>query len=278
MSRIKELFKKKPERVLNVYCTAGYPKLNSTIEVIKALHSAGADIIELGMPYSDPLADGPVIQTSGKKALQNGMTITKLFDQLQDFRMLSFRNGSNIHIENVPDTPLADGGLHVPVILMGYLNPLLQYGFEKFCEKAFEVGIDGLIIPDLPVYEFEHEYKSIVEKYNLDFIFLVTPETPEERIKKLDSLSSGFLYAVSSSSLTGSEKDFLTIDTYLKRLQAMNLKNPLLVGFGIKDKASFEAVCKHANGAIIGSAYINALENSTDIETVTKNFLDGILK
>jgi len=237
--------------------------LNSTIEVMKGLQNAGVDIIELGMPYSDPLADGPVIQASGAKALQNGMTISKMFNQLKDFRNPPLRD---------------DGGGGIPVILMGYLNPLLQYGFEKFCEKAFEVGIDGLIIPDLPVYEFEHEYKSIVEKYNLDFIFLVTPETPEERIKKLDSLSSGFLYAVSSSSLTGSEKDFSIIETYLKRLQAMNLKNPLLVGFGIKDKASFEAVCKHANGAIIGSAYINALENSTDIETVTKNFLDGILK
>ncbi|HVE60234.1 MAG TPA: tryptophan synthase subunit alpha [Chitinophagaceae bacterium] len=261
MSRIKELFEKKQDRILNVYCTAGYPQLNSTIEVMKALQNAGADIIELGMPYSDPLADGPVIQASGAKALQNGMTISRLFGQLKDFRI----------------SPPTGGDGRIPVILMGYLNPLLQYGFEKFCKKASEAGIDGLIIPDLPEYEFEHEYRPIVEKYGLDFIFLVTPETSEERIKKLDSLSSGFLYAVSSSSLTGSEKDFSTVEKYLQRLQAMNLKNPVLVGFGIKDRASFESACRYANGAIVGSAYIKALENATDIEYATREFLKGVI-
>jgi len=263
MSRIKALFEKKQERILNIYCTAGYPQLNSTIEVMKALEDSGADIIELGMPYSDPLADGSVIQASGAKALQNGMSITKLFEQLKDFR-------------NSPPAG-GDGGIEIPVILMGYFNPLLQYGFEKFCAKAFEVGIDGLIIPDLPIYEFEQEYKPIIEKHGLDFIFLVTPETSEERIKKLDSLSSGFLYAVSSSSLTGSNKDFLQVELYLQRLHAMELKNPVMVGFGIKDKASFESACKYANGAIIGSAYIKALEKTKDIEETTKNFLEGIL-
>ncbi|MFN2437863.1 MAG: tryptophan synthase subunit alpha [Chitinophagaceae bacterium] len=275
MSRIKELFEKKQDRILNVYCTAGYPQLNSTIEVIKILENAGADIIELGMPYSDPLADGPVIQASGAKALQNGMTITKLFDQLKDFRTSSLECGSNPTQHSIANPPLGDGG--IPVILMGYLNPLLQYGFEKFCKKASEVGIDGLIIPDLPEYEFEHEYKQIVEKYGLDFIFLVTPETSKERIKKLDSLSSGFLYAVSSSSLTGSDKDFSTVENYLQRLQTMKLKNPVLVGFGIKDRASFESACRYANGAIIGSAYIKALENATDIEYATKEFLKGVI-
>jgi len=255
MSRINDLFERKKERVLNVYCTAGFPHLNSTIEVMKALQENGADLIELGMPYSDPLADGPVIQASSTKALQAGMTIAKLFEQLKDFRK----------------------EIKVPVVLMGYLNPLLQYGFEKFCAKASEVGIDGLIIPDIPMFEYENEYAALVKKHGLDFVFLVTPETSEERIKKLDGLSSGFLYAVSSSSITGSDKDFSPVETYLQRLKEMNLKNPVLVGFGIKDKATFDAACKYANGAIIGSAYIKALENGNDVEDATKKFLEEVV-
>jgi tryptophan synthase alpha chain len=222
---------------------------------MRSLQENGADLIELGMPYSDPLADGPVIQASSSKALQNGMTISTLFNQLKDFR----------------------NDISVPVILMGYLNPLLQYGFDKFCAKAAEVGIDGIIIPDIPMYEFEQEYKAIIEKYGLDFIFLVTPETSDERIKNLDQLSSGFLYAVSSSSITGSDKDFSPVETYMHKLQSLNLKNPVLVGFGIKDKATFETACKYANGAIIGSAYIKALESNENVEVATENFLKGIL-
>ena len=218
MSRINDLFAKKTGKIINVYCTAGYPELESTMNVMRALQANGVDLIELGMPYSDPLADGPVIQASSSRALNNGMTISKLFEQLKDFRK----------------------EIKTPVVLMGYLNPLLQYGFEKFCAKAAEVGIDGLIIPDIPIYEYETEYKNIVKKYGLDFIFLVTPETSEERIKKLDELSSGFLYAVSSSSITGSDKNFSEVETYLQRLKKMNLKNPVLVGFGIKDKSTFE--------------------------------------
>ncbi|MGN6163400.1 MAG: tryptophan synthase subunit alpha [Flavisolibacter sp.] len=256
MSRIDDLFKKKKNNILNVYCTAGYPQLNSTLPIMKALEKYGADLIELGMPYSDPLADGPVIQASSSVALHNGMTISTLFEQLKDFR----------------------NDINVPVVLMGYLNPLLQYGFEKFCAKAAEVGIDGLIIPDIPMYEYEKEYSAIIKKYGLDFIFLVTPETSEERIKKLDSLSSGFLYAVSSSSLTGSDKDFSAVETYLQKLQLLNLKNPVLVGFGIKDKATFGTACRYANGAIIGSAYIKALDRAEIIEEKTKFFLEGILK
>ena len=254
MKRIKELFEKKQHGVLNVYCTAGYPQLNSTLDVMKCLQANGADLIELGMPYSDPLADGPVIQASSTQALQNGMTISKLFEQLRGFR----------------------NEIHVPVVLMGYLNPLLQYGFENFCEKAAEVGIDGLIIPDIPMYEYENEYGEIIRRYDLDFIFLVTPETSEDRIKKLDELSSGFLYAVSSSSITGSDKDFSPVETYLSRLKEMKLKNPILVGFGIKDKSSFQTACKYANGAIIGSAYIKAIENS-NTEEATKKFLEEVL-
>lgn len=254
MSRIQALFRRKQRRVLNVYCTAGYPQLTSTLEVMKALQESGADLIELGMPYSDPLADGPVIQASSAVALANGMTLTRLFEQLKDFRK----------------------DIQVPVVLMGYLNPVLQYGFERFCADAAGLGIDGLIIPDIPVYEFETEYKAITEKYGLDFIFLITPETPEARVRKIDSLSSGFLYAVSSSSITGSDKDFGAVEAYLQRLEGMGLKNPILVGFGIKDKETFDVASKHTAGAIIGSAYIKALQKSNDIKKETREFLEAV--
>ena len=254
MSRIKELFDQKKNNILNVYCTAGFPKPESTVPVMKALQDSGVDMIELGMPYSDPLADGPVIQASSTTALANGMTIAKLFDQLKGFRQQ----------------------IYVPVILMGYMNPVLQYGFEKFCQHAADTPIDGLILPDLPEYEFETEYGAIIQRYGLNFIFLVTPETSEERIRKLDSLSTGFLYAVSSSSTTGKDKDMNAVDSFLQKLQNMKLKNPVLVGFGIKDKATFQQACAHANGAIIGSAFIRALENAVDVEHSIKDFVAGI--
>jgi len=263
MSRITELFKQKSSNVLNVYCTAGYPRLDSTLTVMKALQDNGADIIELGMPYSDPLADGPVIQASGGIALDNGMSIARLFEQLKNFR---FNN-----------PPLGDGGIHLPVILMGYMNPVLQYGFERFCGDAAAVGVDGLILPDLPQHEFETEYGAIIKKYGLDFIFLVTPETSVSRVKELDALSTGFLYAVSSSSTTGKDKDFNAVEKYLQKLQAMQLRNPVLVGFGIKDKDTFDAACRHANGAIIGTAYIKAIENADDVKVATKEFLEAIV-
>lgn len=264
MSRIQELFKRKKDHVLNIYCTAGYPQLESTLPVMQALQANGADLIELGMPYSDPLADGPVIQASSTVALANGMTIAKLFEQLKALR----NSGS----------PSGAGGINVPVILMGYMNPVLQYGFERFCADAAAVGVDGLILPDLPEYEFETEYGAVIKKHGLDFIFLVTPETAVERVKKLDTLSKGFLYAVSSSSTTGKDKDMGDVSAYLKKLQAMNLKNPVLVGFGIKDKASFEAACAHAQGAIIGTAFIQALENKADIPQAVKQFMNKVLQ
>ena len=255
MSRIQELFAKKQKKILNVYFTAGFPQLNSTRNVMKALENSGADLIELGMPYSDPLADGPVIQASGSKALDNGMTIHVLFEQLTNFRK----------------------EITIPLILMGYMNPVLQYGFENFCKDAASIGVDGLILPDLPEYEYETIYGAIIKKYKLDFVFLVTPETSESRIKKLDALSSGFLYAVSSSATTGKDKDFSAVEKYLQRLQSMGLKNPILVGFGIKDKETFHSACKYANGAIIGSAFIQMLENSKNLSEDTKSFLQKII-
>jgi tryptophan synthase alpha chain len=255
MSRITELFKRKKDHVLNIYCTAGYPELDSTLSVMKALEQNGADMIELGMPYSDPLADGPIIQQSSSVAIANGMTIRRLFDQLRDMRK----------------------EINVPVILMGYMNPVLQYGFEKFCEQAATAGIDGLILPDLPIYEFETEYGDIIKRHGLDFIFLVTPETSNERVKRLDQLSTGFLYAVSSSSTTGGDKSMSDVSGYLEKLKKIGLKNPVLVGFGIKDKESFEAACSQASGAIIGTAFIKALGNNKAIESSVKQFLGAVL-
>ena len=255
MSRIKKLFSEKKKDILNVYCTAGYPKLESTVEVLNALQKHGADMVEIGMPYSDPLADGPVIQASSSIALANGMTIEKLFEQLKDCR----------------------NEFHLPLILMGYLNPVLQFGFEKFCNIAKELGIDGIILPDLPIYEFENEYKKYFDENSLDFIFLITPETSDERIRKIDAFSTGFIYAVSSSSTTGNNKEIDQQENYFLRLQKMNLKNPVLVGFGIKDRATFLSACKYSNGAIIGSAYIKALQNATDIQADTQKFLAKIL-
>jgi tryptophan synthase alpha chain len=254
MNRLETLFKKKSDNILNVYCTAGYPQLNSTVDVMKALQENGADIIELGMPYSDPLADGPVIQQSSSIALANGMTIKKLFEQLKNFRK----------------------DITIPVLLMGYMNPVLQYGFEKFCADAASVGIDGLILPDLPGHEFETEYGAIIKKHRLDFIFLVTPETSEARIKKLDELSTGFLYAVSSSSTTGKDKNMTDVTGYLQKLKNLKPRNPVLVGFGIKDRNTFKTACANANGAIIGTAYINALAHGGNIDDITKDFLHSI--
>ncbi len=254
MSRIKELFIRKKNNILNVYCTAGFPRLNDTIEVMLALQENGVDMIELGMPYSDPLADGPVIQASSSKAIANGMSIPVLFDQLKDFRKK----------------------IHVPVVLMGYMNPVLRFGFGRFCEAAAAAGIDGLILPDLPLHEYETEYSQVIKEQGLDSIFLVTPETAVDRIVKIDDLSSGFLYAVSSSSTTGKNKDFSVVEQYLQRLQAMQLKNPVLVGFGINDANTFSQACRYAKGAIIGTAFIHALSNGSNIKQAVSSFIQSI--
>jgi tryptophan synthase alpha chain len=254
MSRTQDLFRQKTGNVLNIYYTAGYPHLNSTIEIMKSLERGGADIIELGMPYSDPLADGPVIQASNAKALANGMNIEILFEQLKDFRK----------------------EVSIPVILMGYLNPVLQFGFEKFCATAQQVGVDGLIIPDLPSYEFENSYAGILKKYALDFTFLVTPETSDERIRKLDSLSSGFLYAVSASSITGGSGSAGNLYGFLQRLKGLRLETPVLVGFGIRSRDDFQKISKVVNGAIIGTAFINAISEGGDPISAARHFVQQV--
>ncbi|MCT4328439.1 tryptophan synthase subunit alpha [Elizabethkingia anophelis] len=238
---------------LNIYFTAGVPQLNDTAQIMKTIQFAGADMIEVGIPYSDPVADGPVIQKSDELALQNGMTIAKLFEQLK----------------TVKDE------INIPVILMGYLNPVLKFGFEKFCQECQASGVSGLILPDLPPIEFEKKYQKILEQYGINFTFLVTPETSDERIQYLDSLSSGFLYAVSSSSTTGTNQE-IDNDAYFKRLKSLNLKNPILIGFSIKNKTDFDKVTQHADGAIIGSAFVKILLENENWESKAAEFIKSI--
>jgi len=261
MNQIQKLFSEKEKKILSIYFTAGFPELDATEKILTALINSGADLIEVGMPYSDPLADGPVIQNSSMKALQNGMTIKTLFQQLNHFH-----KGSSLKAGNVP------------LILMGYLNPVLQYGFEKFCMDAKDAGISGVILPDLPITEYENEYKNIFKENELSFIFLITPETSEERIKKIDAISNGFIYAVSSSSITGRDTDMNAQENYFERIKKMNLKNKVLIGFGIKDRQTFGQACKYAAGAIIGTAYIKAIEHTDNIEEATETFLNSILQ
>ena len=260
MNKIEKLFSEKGANILSIYFTAGFPQLNDTVNVLAALQNNGADIIEIGIPYSDPLADGPVIQKSGMKAIENGMSIQTLFEQLQLFKSHKSRKES------------------VPLVLMGYLNPVLQFGFERFCKEAKDAGISGLILPDLPIREYEKEYKSIVEENGLNFIFLITPETSDERIHKIDNLTTGFIYAVSSSSITGGNTDMNAQESYFQRIQKLGLKNKILIGFGIRDHETFRFACKYAAGAIIGTAYINQIEKTADINQATKLFLNSILQ
>ncbi|WP_153399594.1 tryptophan synthase subunit alpha [Chryseobacterium vaccae] len=239
---------------LNIYFTAGIPQLEDTADVIQLIQDSGADMIEIGMPYSDPVADGPIIQQAHELALQNGMTIEKLFSQLKTIKE----------------------EIRIPVILMGYINPVLSFGFEKFCLECSESGVSGLIIPDLPPIEFEKNYQQILKKYNLNFTFLVTPETSDERILYLDSLSSGFLYAVSSSSTTGNENAVLKNESYLTRLASLPLKNPVMIGFGIKSKEDFENVTEKADGGIIGTAFVNILLQHKDWKNVAIDFIHAV--
>lgn len=252
MNRFQKLFSQKQNAILSVYFTAGFPRLNDTVEIIRELSAAGADMIEIGIPFSDPMADGPVIQQSSQKALNNGMTQTILFEQLRDIRKVT----------------------DIPLVLMGYVNPLMQFGFERFCAQAAKAGIDGLILPDLPMQEYLIEFQPITKKYGLENILLVTPETEEARIRLIDSHSSAFIYLVSTASTTGARNTFSdeTV-TYFERIHRMHLNNPQLVGFGISNKATFQAASLHTRGAIVGSAFIKCLDKNPDIPSAVSDFM-----
>lgn len=238
MNRINKLFEQKNKSVLSIYFTAGYPALNDTVDIAEALEQAGADFLEIGIPYSDPLADGPVIQNSSLTSIGNGMTIKVLFEQLKELRKR----------------------VNIPVLLMGYFNPVLQYGVERFCAACAEVGVDGVIIPDLPMYEYEDLYQDCFTKHNLSNVFLITPQTSDERIRHIDGLTNGFIYLLSSASTTGKNLDLSSkTDDYFARIKNMNLKNPAMIGFGISDHASFSKANEYASGAIVGTAFVRLL-------------------
>lgn len=254
MNKLQQLFQHKKKDLLSIYFTAGYPHLNDTLKIARALEQNGADFLEIGFPYSDPVADGPVIQQSSKVALDNGMTLALLFEQLTGLRK----------------------EVSIPVLLMGYVNVVLQYGVENFCKKCIEVGVDGCIIPDLPMYEYEESYQPIFEKYGISNIFLVTPQTTEERIRKIDDLSDAFIYLVSSSSTTGSSLDLSSPATqYFQYISSLKLKNPQMIGFGISDKRTYDVANTYASGAIIGSAFVKNID-ADDIEESVKTFMQKI--
>jgi tryptophan synthase alpha chain len=255
MNSIQELFQKKDKNYLSIYFTCGYPKLDDTTKVILALEKSGVDFIEVGLPYSDPLADGPTIQESSQKALENGINLDIIFEQL-------------LTIKETNKTPL---------VLMGYLNQLLKYGEDKFCQKVVDCGIDTVIIPDLPMVEFERHYQQLFEKHGITNVFLITPHTSEDRIKKIDSYSKAFIYVVASASITGVKGDISNQQVeYFERIKAMNLKSKLIIGFGISDKETFTTACNYANGAIIGSAFIKNL-GINGVEK-TDEFVEGVLQ
>lgn len=256
-NKLTQLFNSKPKDLLNIFFTAGYPQLEDTTTILKALEDAQVDLVEIGIPFSDPLADGPTIQESSKKALENGMSIEKLFTQLERYR-----------IENP--------GANTPILLMGYLNPVMQFGLDKFCSRCASVGVDGLIIPDLPMYSYQMEFKEIFEKHHISNVFLVTPQTSEKRIREIDANSTGFIYAVSSASTTGSKADFSAAADYLGKLRDMELKTPVLTGFNIKNAQNFKDACSYVDGAIIGSEFIRQITLSSDISTTVDEFVKSV--
>ena len=240
MNRLNKLFESDKDNLLSIYFTAGYPELNTTVDIAEALEKAGVDFLEIGFPYSDPVADGPTIQHSSEKALENGMNLNQLFEELKDLRKR----------------------VSIPILLMGYVNPMVQYGIERFCKKAAEVGVDGVIVPDLPMYEYETLYSKYFTDNGLSNIFLVTPQTSEERIRKIDGLTNSFIYLLSSSSITGKNLQVSNaIEDYYKRIKAMQLKNPEVIGFGISNNETFTKACEYARGAIVGSAFVKFLAN-----------------
>ena len=254
MNRINQLFQNKKD-ILSIYVTAGYPNLDDTVRIITALEKAGVDLIEIGMPFSDPLADGPTIQASSLVALGNGMSIKTLFSQLKDIRK----------------------SVSIPLILMGYVNPVHKYGINEFIAKCAEVGIDGAIIPDLPFNEYLEVYKPVFEKHNVANISLITPQTPDARIRTIDDNSNAFIYLVSSAAVTGAKKGLSPQQLdYFERVKAMKLKNPTLIGFGISDNESFVQTCNYSSGAIVGSAFVKMIGQSNDIETDIANFVKSI--
>ena len=256
MHRIDTRFQQKKNNLLSIYFTAGFPSLNDTLSIIKHLDEAGVDMIEIGFPFSDPLADGPVIQQSSGQAIENGMTLPVLFEQLKNIRQ---------HTQ-------------LPLVLMGYMNPVLQYGEREFFTKCKEIGIDGVILPDMPLDYFEHKLKTMVEENNIANILLITPETSTERIHQIDNLSKGFVYMVSSNSITGGNKTMDLQTDYFNRIKGMNLKNPTIIGFGIKDKETYENACKYSNGAIIGTAFIQHLKQYGIAKESIQTFIKNIRK
>ncbi|MGY3054101.1 tryptophan synthase alpha chain [Pedobacter sp. UYEF25] len=250
MNRIKQLFEKK-KNILSIYYTAGYPNTEDTVHIAELLEQFGADMLEIGFPYSDPVADGPVIQASSKQSLDQGMTLELLFTQLKDLRKT----------------------VTIPVLLMGYVNPVLQFGVEQFCKACADVGVNGCIVPDLPIVEYEEFYRQDFEKYNLSNIFLITPQTADERIRKIDGLSNGFIYLLSSSATTGKNLEVGDVtENYFKRIKDMQLANKTMIGFGISDRETFNKACKYANGAIIGTAFVKAIADGNLEESVC-NFM-----
>ncbi|MFN8237404.1 MAG: tryptophan synthase subunit alpha [Chitinophagales bacterium] len=255
MNRIKELFQRKQQSILSVFCTAGFPELESIVPVLEQLQADGVDMVEIGMPFSDPTADGPVIQHSNTIAINNGMNLKVLFAQLEHIR----------------------AKIHIPLVLMGYINPAMQYGFDNFLKDANNCGIDGVIIPDLPIYEYETFYKEKFSQYHIQNIFLVTPQTSEERIRKIDTLTDAFVYIVSSNAITGGNSDIQKEQTsYFERIRNMQLRNPSLIGFGIRDKQTFDTACRYANGAIIGTAFIKAIDQSKNLNQDITSFIRSI--
>lgn len=256
MNRINQLFSAKQKDILSIYFCAGFPTLEGTVNTIKALEKKGVNMIEIGIPFSDPMADGPVIQHAATRALKNGMTLNLLFDQLKDIRK----------------------EVHIPLVLMGYLNPIMQYGFENFCRTCRETGIDGVIIPDLPFKDYMEEFRPIAEKQDVKVIMLITPETSEERIRLIDEHTDGFIYMVSSAAITGAQNDFnAQKQAYFQRISDMNLRNPRMIGFGISNKQTFETASAHAAGAIIGSKFVTLLdEENGDAEKATDRLLEAL--
>ena len=255
MNRINRLFEEQKKDILSVYFTAGYPNLEDTLEIIRELQKQGIRQVEIGIPFSDPMADGPVIQASSSKALRNGMTLKKLFAQLENVRK----------------------EIDIPLIMMGYLNSFMQYGFETFCKDCQKTGIDGMIIPDLPFKDYLGEYKPIADRYGLKIIMLITPETSEERIRLIDSHTDGFIYVVSSASTTGAQSGFDDKkQKYFQRVNAMLLRNPRLIGFGISNKETWDTACKNASGGIIGSRFIHLLSEKSSIAEAVTVLLEGI--